>query len=202
MVTVATMTEGLRRKPTYEEVIDYIEYDPDKIKYPKRTSKSLRNTFLLSQLDGMGQALLEQQQQDEDIKERVKVYQLHQLAIQNGTDVRTESAIQQGSEQSQITEGASGNGGGSVVRNFAGGVLRGAGSVARGVVSFLNPFGGDPSSPADSFQTPSEASPEPRRVGRRAAPVPSELDDEVADYENDALNERWEQESQRSQRAD
>jgi len=25
------MTEGLRRKPTYEEVVDYIEDDPDRI---------------------------------------------------------------------------------------------------------------------------------------------------------------------------
>ena len=44
MAKVAMMTEGLRRKPTYEEVLDYIEYDPDKIKYPNRASKFLRNT--------------------------------------------------------------------------------------------------------------------------------------------------------------
>ena len=75
------MTEGLRRKPTYEEVIEYIEYDPDKIKYPKRTATFLRNTFQLSQLDGMGQAILEQQQAEE-MKERVKDYHVHQLAVQ------------------------------------------------------------------------------------------------------------------------
>ena len=62
MANVAMMTDGLRRKPTYEEVIDYIEHDPDKIKYPNRTAKYLRNTFELSQFDGVGQALLEQQQ--------------------------------------------------------------------------------------------------------------------------------------------
>ena len=56
------MTEGLRRKPTYEEVIDYIQDDPDKIKYPQRAAKFLRSTFQLSQLDGMGKAVLEQQQ--------------------------------------------------------------------------------------------------------------------------------------------
>ena len=33
------MTDGLRRKPTYEEVIDYIENDPDNIRYPNRASK-------------------------------------------------------------------------------------------------------------------------------------------------------------------
>ena len=40
MAKVAMMTEGLRRKPTYEEVIDYIEHDPDKIKYPYREHQS------------------------------------------------------------------------------------------------------------------------------------------------------------------
>ena len=51
------MESGLRRKQTYEEIIDYIENDPDKIQYPNRAAKYLRNTFQLSQLDGMGQAL-------------------------------------------------------------------------------------------------------------------------------------------------
>ena len=46
--------------------------------------------------------------------------------------MRTQSAIQQGSEQPQITEGPSGSGGGGVVRNVAGGVLRGAGIVVGG----------------------------------------------------------------------
>ena len=54
----------------------------------------------------MGQARLEQQQAEE-MKERVKDYQLHQLAIQNDTDVRTERVIQQGNEQPEITRGAS-----------------------------------------------------------------------------------------------
>ena len=103
------MIEGLRRKPTYEEVIDYIENDPDKIKYPNRAANDLRNTFQLSQVDGMGRAILEQQQAEE-MKERVKYYQVHQLAVQNDTDVRRERAIQQGNEQPEITRGASSSG--------------------------------------------------------------------------------------------
>jgi len=189
------MTDGLRRKPTYEEVIDYIENDPDKIKYPNRAAKFLRNTFQLSQLDGMGQALLEQQQAEE-MKERVKDYQLHQLAIQNDTDARTERAIQQGSERPQIQHGG---GSSSAVRNVVGGVVGGVGTVARGVAGFLNPFSGQSSSPADQFHTPGEVSPEPQR---RASPVPSELDEAIADYESDTLNERLEQESQRSQKTE
>lgn len=196
MAKVAIMTDGLRRKPTYEEVIDYIENDPDKIKYPNRAAKFLRNTFQLSQLDGMGQALLEQQQAEE-MKERVKDYQLHQLAIQNDTDARTERAIQQGNEQPQIQQGGSSSSG--LVRNVVGGVVGGVGTVARGVAGFLNPFSGQSSSPADQFHTPGEVSPEPQR---RASPVPSELDEAIADYESDTLNERLEQESQRSQKTE
>ena len=59
------MSAGLRVKPTYEQVIEYIEDDPDKIKYPNRSAKFIRNTFELSKLDGMGQAILEQQEADE-----------------------------------------------------------------------------------------------------------------------------------------
>ena len=81
MAKVAMMTEGLRRKPTYEEVTYYIENGPDKIKHPNRASKSMRSKFQVSQVDGMGQTLLEQQQAEE-MKERVKDYQLHQLEIQ------------------------------------------------------------------------------------------------------------------------
>jgi len=52
MAKVSRMTDGLKRRPTYEEAVDYIENDKDKIEYPDRTAKELRNTFELSQLDG------------------------------------------------------------------------------------------------------------------------------------------------------
>ena len=42
MAKVAMMESGLRRKQTYEEIIDYIENDPDKIQYPNRAAKFLR----------------------------------------------------------------------------------------------------------------------------------------------------------------
>ena len=79
MAKVAMMSSGLRRKPTYEEVIDYIENDPDKIKYPNRAAKFMRSTFQLSQLDGAGQALLEQQQVEET-KERLKNHQITRIS--------------------------------------------------------------------------------------------------------------------------
>ena len=62
MAKVARMTDGLKRRQTYEEVIDYIENDNDTVRYPDRTAKQLRNTFELSHLDGVGMQLMEQQQ--------------------------------------------------------------------------------------------------------------------------------------------
>ena len=197
MAKVAMMSSGLRRKPTYEEVIDYIENDPDKIKYPNRAAKFLRSTFQLSQLDGAGQALLEQQQVEE-MKERLKNHQLQQLATQNNTDARVEKAIQQGGEQPKlqqphIQQSASSSGyaeGGSsssgLVRNIVGGVITGAGTVARGIGSM---FGG--SAIEEQYHTPSGTPPH--------TPLPKKHDETVIDYENDQLNELWDQRSRRSQ---
>ena len=45
---------GLQKRPTYEELVNYIVKDPDTIRYPDRKAKILRNSFELSQLDGIG----------------------------------------------------------------------------------------------------------------------------------------------------
>ena len=71
MAKVSRMTDGLKCRQTYEEVIDYIEDDKDKIKYPDCTAKQIRNTFELRQLDGAGVQLMEQQE-FRDMKEREK----------------------------------------------------------------------------------------------------------------------------------
>ena len=51
----ATSSAGLHKKPTYEELINYIQRDPDKIRYPDRQATILRNSHWLTQLDGEGQ---------------------------------------------------------------------------------------------------------------------------------------------------
>ena len=38
MAKVAMMTSGLTRRQTYEEVLDYIESDPDRVQYPNRAA--------------------------------------------------------------------------------------------------------------------------------------------------------------------
>ena len=63
---------GLKQRPTYDDMIKYISDDPDKILFPNRKAKIVRNSFQLSQLDGIGtleinrqheQVLLNQQRQ-------------------------------------------------------------------------------------------------------------------------------------------
>jgi len=99
MAKVAMMTDGLKRRQTYEEVIDYIENDNDKIRYPDRTAKQLRNTFELSQLDGVGMQLMEQQQFRE-MKEREKEHLLRQIASNTSRSITEARAT----EESPSTE--------------------------------------------------------------------------------------------------
>ena len=47
------MKSNLRKKPTFDELINYIEVEQPKIKYPDRTATFLRNTHYLSQFDGL-----------------------------------------------------------------------------------------------------------------------------------------------------
>jgi len=196
------------------------------IESPNRTSKFLRSSFQLSQLDGAGMAVLEQQRAEE-MKDKLKHYQLQQLAVQNDTDVRTQSAIQQVSQPqlqvqqepqhiptqplpSQVQRGSSSSSG--LFSNVAGGIISGASNIAMGALSMLNPFGADPSSPTGSFQTitsPVESS-EPSPVIKRgrgrprkseqASPVPSGIDDAVEREFADSIFDYLEQEEQRKRK--
>jgi len=75
-----------RRRLTYEEVIDYIARDPDKIKYPNRQAKFLRNSFELSFLDTLNFEKLQEQQL------RAQKYQVAKQAIQ-------EAAVNRGTSE-------------------------------------------------------------------------------------------------------
>ena len=88
------MTDGLKRRQTYEEVIDYIEKDNDKIRYPGRTAKQLRNNFEFSQLDGVGMQLMEQQQFRE-MKEREKEHLLRHIASNTSRSITEARATEE-----------------------------------------------------------------------------------------------------------
>ena len=48
---MATAMQGLRLKPTYEQLIGVAAYDGlEQIKFPNRNAQFLRNGFVLSQL--------------------------------------------------------------------------------------------------------------------------------------------------------
>jgi len=45
MVEVRAQQSQMYKRPTYEELIDYIQRDPYKIKYPNRNAKFLKRFF-------------------------------------------------------------------------------------------------------------------------------------------------------------
>ena len=79
----AIAMRGLRIKSTYEDIIGVAKSDElDNVIFPNRGASFsfLRNSFILSQLDGEGMRVMEQQQQMH-IKESFKYYLLKQAAV-------------------------------------------------------------------------------------------------------------------------
>lgn len=84
VVIVGTPIVPLKRRPTYEELINEIEEGTDKIIYPDRGAKFLRNSFELSFLDEVGQKALNEQQ--EKLYEHQMIQKIiSDLAVKNGT---------------------------------------------------------------------------------------------------------------------
>ena len=86
------MAHGLRQRPTYEELVDLIERDPDKIRYPNRSATFLRNSFELSFLDSYGHEELLQQQMNLQ-RHQIALQQIQQTAAENQTSVMREAAV-------------------------------------------------------------------------------------------------------------
>ena len=62
---MAIAMQGLRVKPTYEQLIGVAASDGlEQIKFPNRNATFLRNGFVLSQLGGEGMRIMEDQQKD------------------------------------------------------------------------------------------------------------------------------------------
>jgi len=58
--------QGLRKRESYDEIVDYLENKQEKISYPNRFAKQIRNSPQLSNLldgEGMGAVEMEKQQQ-------------------------------------------------------------------------------------------------------------------------------------------
>ena len=74
---------GLKKKPTFEELIKQVEADMEEITYPDRKAELVRGSFVLSALDGAGEAkreLAEKLYNDNLLREML----LRQLATSMG----------------------------------------------------------------------------------------------------------------------
>ena len=99
---MTTNMTGLKQRKTFEEVIDYIQNDKTKIKYPDRTAKFLRNSFELSQLDNAGMILMEQQQMRE-MKQREKEHLLRQLVANTSKSITEARATHTDESKSTVS---------------------------------------------------------------------------------------------------
>ena len=84
---------GLRRRETYQEIINYLENEQEIIKYPDRTAKFLRDSPYLTQLDGEGQRTLEEQQLNA-MKQQEKDKILRQMGY--GAEAKAEAKAKAG----------------------------------------------------------------------------------------------------------
>ena len=98
------MTNGLRKKPTYDELIQEIGDKQDKIKYPDRFATQLRNSPYLSQFDGDG-ALDLQDQENAILKQQMMENEIRRVAATTG---QTAQVLRSMSTQTGITNIASG----------------------------------------------------------------------------------------------
>ena len=80
MAMYAINKQGLRERPSYDELIGYLEYGQEKITYPDRFFKQLRETPQLSNLlDGEGMTVKDlEEQQLNQMKEIQKEHAIQQ----------------------------------------------------------------------------------------------------------------------------
>ena len=78
---------GLRKKPTYNSLIEYIQNDQPNIKYPNRLATQIMNSRELSKLDGLGMIGIEEQQINLDV-ERQRQIQISEIATREGTTAK------------------------------------------------------------------------------------------------------------------
>ena len=68
---------NLRKKPTFNELINYLEVEQPKIRYPDRTASFIRNSNYLSQFDGN---LIDVEEQQKNIaKEQIRETEIRNL---------------------------------------------------------------------------------------------------------------------------
>ena len=100
---MAYAMQGLRLKPTYEQLIGVAVSDGlENVKFPNRNATFLRNGFILSQLDGEGARIMEDQQK-RHIKEVYMDSAIRSLASEHGSDNGSVSNVSFKSAHTQNT---------------------------------------------------------------------------------------------------
>ena len=78
---------GLRKKPTYDSLIDYIQNKQPIIKYPDRLATQIMNSRELGNLDKIGMIGMEEQQQNL-MKEQQRQVIITQQANRDGSTAK------------------------------------------------------------------------------------------------------------------
>ena len=77
--------QGLRKRESYDEIVDYLENKQERIKYPNRLAKQLRNSPQLSNLlDNGGEGLVEMEEQQQRKMQHEQAEQAVRQAASNG----------------------------------------------------------------------------------------------------------------------
>ena len=101
---MAIAMHGLRLKPAYEQLINVAVSDGlEQIQFPNRDSTFLRNGFILSQLDGEGMRVMEDQQK-RHIKEVYMDSALRSLASDRSSDSVSNFSFESAHTQNTATE--------------------------------------------------------------------------------------------------
>ena len=96
---------GLHQRPTFEGIIDYLANGQEKVKYPNRQAKQIRNHPYLTQLDGIG--MFEMQEQQENAwKEQQKEKLVKDLGITGRRDASAQVQIITNKQWDQAMEDA------------------------------------------------------------------------------------------------
>jgi len=98
--------EGLRRRQTYDEVVDYLQNDRETVKYPDRSAKFLRESPEIMNLldgEGIGYDALVDQQKRALIQQKVKTIELEKAEEQQTTTAHVRAATRQSRSPSDVS---------------------------------------------------------------------------------------------------
>jgi hypothetical protein len=82
--TRAQMFNGLRKRPTYEDISQEINPDKTKVIYPNRDAKFLREDPRMTAMDGVGFFESMKDQEEATIREQRKETTMRQMATDSG----------------------------------------------------------------------------------------------------------------------